>query len=114
EVILRTRVGSAGYAYAVDARGRLIAHPGLNLVLGRGHFSTLPQVRAALKGSDGPAAATTGRDPHGKRVLSAFQTITPTGWRVFVEEPLSVAYAPLGSALVRTAILLVVFLVLTI
>ena len=40
-------------------------------------------------------AATIGRDQDGTKVLSAYQTIEPLGWRVFVEEPLSEAFAPL-------------------
>ena len=56
--------------------------------------------------------ATIGRDPEGTKVLSAYQTIDPLGWHVFVEEPLSEAFAPLESAIWRTAILLVAFLLL--
>ena len=47
-------------------------------------------------------------------MLSAFQTIQPLGWRVFVEEPLSEVLAPLKAAIWRTALLLVAFLVLAI
>ena len=47
-------------------------------------------------------------------MLSAFQTIQPLGWRVFVEQPLSVAFAPLKAAIWRTAFLLVAFLLLAI
>jgi signal transduction histidine kinase len=115
-VIRQARVGSAGYAYAVDSRGRLVAHPSIDLVLGRTDFSRLPQVRAALSGSASAAvsAAATGRNRGGTKVLSAFQRVNPPGWRVFVEEPLSEAYAPLESALARTALLLVAFLALAI
>ena len=115
-VIARARVGSAGYAYAVDSRGQLIAHPNINFVLGRAKFSDLPQVRAALHGSARSAAnsVTTGRNQDGKEVLSAFQRINLPDWRVFVEEPLSEAFAPLESALLRTALLLVAFLLLAI
>jgi len=115
-VIRQARVGSAGYAYAVDSRGRLVAHPSLDLVLGRADFSRLPQVRAALSGSARTAvsAATTGRSQDGTKVLSAFQRVNPPGWRVFVEDPVSEAYAPLESALARTALLLVAFLALAI
>ena len=60
------------------------------------------------------APTATGRNWHGTKVLSAFQTVDPPGWRVFVEEPLSVAYSPLESALVRTALLLVAFLALAV
>ena len=57
---------------------------------------------------------TIGRDQDGTKVLSAFQTIDSLGWHVFVEEPLSEAFAPLESAIWRTALLLVAFLLLAI
>jgi signal transduction histidine kinase len=114
QVVDRAHVGTAGYAYAVDSEGQLITHPDINLVLGRTSFASLPQVRAALRGQanrpDG--AATIGRDQDGTKVLSAFDTIELVGWRVFVEEPLSEAFAPLTSAIWRTALLLVAFLIL--
>jgi signal transduction histidine kinase len=53
---------------------------------------------------------TTGRDPDGIEVLSAYQRVDAPGWWVFVEEPLSEAFAPIESAIWRTALLLVVFL----
>ena len=46
EVIARARVGTTGYAYAVDSRGVLITHPIINLVLQHTSFALLPQVRA--------------------------------------------------------------------
>ena len=70
---------------------------------------------ALARGHDAPAdAATIGRDQDGTEVLSAFQTIESLGWHVFVEEPLSEAFAPLESAIWRTALLLVAFLLLAI
>ena len=48
QVIERARIGTAGYAYAVDRLGVLIDHPDRNLVLRHTSFSSLPQVRAAL------------------------------------------------------------------
>jgi two-component system, NtrC family, sensor kinase len=115
-VMERARVGTAGYAYAVDSRGQLVAHPNINLVIGRRNFASLPQVRAALHGrGDAPAdTATIGHDRGGTKVLSAFQTIKQLRWRVFVEEPLSEAFAPLKAAIWRTALLLVAFLFLAI
>ena len=112
DAIDRARIGASGYAYAVDADGTLIAHPDINLVLGHKSFADLPQVQAALTG---PAAAradvvTTGRDPSGVEVLSAFHSIDAPGWWVFVEDPLSEAFAPIQSAIWRTVALLVFFL----
>jgi two-component system, NtrC family, sensor kinase len=116
QVIDRARIGTAGYAYAVDARGELITHPNINLVLQHTNFASLPQVRAALGAPEkGPVdAVTTGRDQDGERVLSAFETIEALGWRVFVEEPLSEAFAPLEAAIWRTVLLLLAFLLLAI
>jgi two-component system, NtrC family, sensor kinase len=116
QVMDRARVGTAGYAYAVDSRGELVAHPNTDLVLRHTSFAALPQVRAALRGprQDPADGATAGHDPDGTKVLSAYQTIESLGWHVFVEEPRSEAFAPLTSAIWRTALLLVAFLLLAI
>jgi signal transduction histidine kinase len=116
EAVDRAQIGAAGYAYVVDARGELIAHPDINLVLAHTGFAGLPQVRAALTAAAAVTAGvvTTGRDRAGTEVLSAFQSVKPPGWWVFVEEPLSEAFAPIESAIWRTVLLLVVFLLLAV
>ena len=113
QVIDRARVGTTGYAYAVDDRGQLVTHPDINLVLRHTSFASLPQVRTALRSLSG-AGAVTGHDENGTKVLSAFRTVSPLGWRVFVQEPTSEAYAPLRAAIWRTALLLVAFLLLAV
>ena len=117
DAIDRAQIGKAGYAYVVDAKGELIAHSakaageGKNLVLAHTSFAGLPQVAAALAaGGTSPAVVSSGRDPGGTEVLSAYQTVEPPGWRVFVEEPSSEAFAPIQAAIWRTALLLVAFL----
>src|SRR5262249_37797762 len=101
EVIDRIRTGTE-YAYAVDARGDAFSHPAITLGLGHRSFAALPQVSAALRApADAADTTTVGRDLNGKQVLSAYQRVQPIGWRVFVEEPLSAAYAPLKAALWR-------------
>jgi len=115
EIVERARVGSTGYAYAVDDHGQLVTHPDINLVLRHTSFAALPQVQAALRANADPLdTARVGRDENGTKVLSAFKTVEPLDWRVFVEEPLSEAYAPLRAAIWRTALLLVVFLLLAV
>ena len=111
DAIDRAHVGATGYAYAVDAQGDLIAHPDKNLVLGHANVSSLPQVADALTASTrSGAVVTNGRDPNGVEVLSAYQSIDPPGWWVFVEEPTSEAFASIEGAVWRTATLLFVFL----
>ncbi len=116
EIIDRARIGTQGYAYAVDERGELFAHQEVDLVLRRTNFAELPQVQSALRAPANATAdaATTARDQDGTEVLSAFHKIESFGWYVFVEEPLSEAFAPLKSAIWRTALLLVAFLLLAI
>ncbi len=116
DAIRRAQIGTAGYAYAVDAGGGVIAHTANNnLVLADTNLGTLPQVHAALAGdAAAQGVVTDGRDPQGTEVLSAFERVDPPGWRVFVEEPLSEAFAPIQAAIWRTVALLIVFLLVAI
>src|SRR5260370_14539914 len=70
----------------------------------------LPQVaagRARERVAGGAErAATVAQNLDGRSVLTAHAAIAPVGWRVFVEVPLSEAFAPLYGAAARTAGLL--------
>jgi signal transduction histidine kinase/CheY-like chemotaxis protein len=117
DVISQIRVGHAGYAYTVDSQGHLIAHPDISLVLQKRDLSALPQVAAAraetaTPGESGVGVVATGLQ--GGRVLTAHAGIAPLGWWVFVEQPLSEAFAPLRSAILRSAVLFVAGLVLSV
>src|SRR5438477_6973346 len=107
DVITALKIGQGGYAYVVDGRGRLIAHPDISLVLRDTDLSQLPQVAAALNPQPGQPAVTTADNLAGRAVLTAHSAIPQLGWRVFVEVPLSEAFAPLYSAALRTVVLLV-------
>ena len=115
DVISRIKVGQAGYAYVVDTRGLLIAHPDIGLVLRKTDFSGLPQVSAALAD---PAAQTqpalVGTDSAGRQVLTAHAAITPLDWTVFVDMPLTEAFAPLYASMQRSAALIVLGLALAV
>ena len=115
DVITAMKIGQGGYAYVVDGRGRLIAHPDISLVLRDTNFAHLPQVAAALHPSGGgpPAVSSVSvaNNTDGRSVLTAHATIDPLGWLVFVEVPLSEAFAPLYSAALRSAALLAVGLI---
>jgi diguanylate cyclase (GGDEF)-like protein len=111
--ISQIKVGTNGYAYAVDMHGRLIAHPDIGLVLKNTHLTELPQIQAALQPS--PLASTGLIHAHnldGEDVLTAFAAIPQLGWFVFVEEPLSEAYRPLYSQVAISALLVLIGLLL--
>lgn len=111
ESVSRISVGRAGDAYLVDENGVLIAHPDIALVLRKTNFSHLSQVQAALAAplnSANPRPTVTfARDHQDQWVLTTYQPIDPPGWYVFVEQPLSEAFAPLYSVVLRSALFLV-------
>ena len=117
DAISRAQIGTAGYAYVVDSTGQLIAHTSdPDLVLADTNFGALPQVSAALASAKtAPVGVVTdGRDLHGTEVLSAFESVDPPGWLVFVEEPVSAAFAPIQAAIWRTVVLLLIFVLVAV
>ncbi len=110
EVVARLRIGEAGYAYVVDQRGQLIAHPDISLVLQKTSFAGLPQVQAALatpaRSSQEPHVAFVAPDFRGRPVLTAYEPIAPPGWTVLVDQPLEEAFAPIVVSVTRTLLLL--------
>jgi signal transduction histidine kinase/HAMP domain-containing protein len=116
DVVSRIRIGQKGIAYVVDEKGYLVAHPDISLVLRKVNLSELPQVKAALAAA--PEAdwreVPEARDSSGEPVLSAYANVAQTNWRVFVEEPSSAVFAPLYDAILRTVLLLVAGVVISV
>src|SRR5262245_2019328 len=118
DVISRIKVGKAGYAYVVDSRGFLIAHPDIGLVLRKTDLSALPQVAKALDekldSDEAEGSALVGRDLSGQEVLTANAAIAGLDWRLFVDLPLSEAFASIYESLTRTAALILIGLLLAV
>jgi len=114
--ISRIRMGQDGYAYVVDGKGFLVAHPDISLVLRKADLSALPQVKAALEAKpdaefkEVPEA----RNSEGVPVLAAYAPIEALGWRVLVEESTKAVFAPLYDAILRTVALLVAGVVISV
>ena len=117
DVITHIKIGKAGYAYVVDARGRLVSHPDISLVLQKSDFSGLPQVQAALAAEPPPGGTvqevTIADNVRGEPVLIASARIPSLRWAVLVEQPRVEAFAPLYASMLQTGLLLLVGLVLS-
>jgi len=118
EVISQIKVGKAGRAYATDSSGDLIAHPDISLVLKKTNLSSLRQVAAARVRSpeqnEWQRMVSVARDFKGQKVLTSYASIPSLGWFVFLEQPLAEAFEPLHASIYRTALLLLIGIVLSV
>src|SRR5437899_3702512 len=118
DVVSRITIGKAGHAFVVDGEGVLIAHPDISLVLQKTTFANLEQVKAALSAGPAPGAArpqvTIARDFKNRRVMTAYATIAPLKWSVFVEQPLEEAFESLYASIQLTIVLLVLGVLLAV
>src|SRR5262249_14784270 len=117
DVVSQIRIGKAGHAYVVDALGRLVAHPDISLVLQKRDLSALPQIRSARDTRPAGTEVELGMVApglQGGRFLTSYAPIPTLGWLVFVEQPLGEAFAPLQASIVRSAILFVLGLALSV
>jgi signal transduction histidine kinase len=108
KVIDQVEVGPGGYAYVVDSRDQLVAHPNSRTLRERRDLGALTQVQSARAGRAGAgeaARAVVADGLGGGRVLSAHAAIEPLGWLVFVERPAADAYAPLREPIVRSIVI---------
>jgi signal transduction histidine kinase len=117
DVVSRIKIGEAGYAYVVDSRGLLIAHPDISLVVQKSDLFSLRQVQEALarppRGEDSNEGAIA-RDLQGRPVLTTHAAIPRVGWLVFVDLPLAEAFGPLHASILRAVVLLLVGLTISV
>jgi signal transduction histidine kinase len=108
DVVSQIKVGKKGQAFVIDARGRLIAHPDISLVLRNTDLSRLDYVSAArsAEGAPSPQGVEIVNDVQGREVLTAHAPILPLRWLMFVELPIDEAYAPLYESIKRSSYLL--------
>ena len=118
KLVSQIDVGPGGYAYVVDSRNHLVAHPDSRILREKRELSALAQVKAARDERSGSTAdapvAVVADGLGGGRVLAAHAAIAPLGWLVFVELPAADAYAPLRAPIIRSGVIFVLGLGLSI
>jgi signal transduction histidine kinase/CheY-like chemotaxis protein len=114
DLVTGIKVGERGHAYVIDARGRLIAHPDISLVLRNTDMTRLAQVAAARAAGAGVPIepVQVAKDLRGREVLTAYAPVAPLGWLMFVELPADEAYGPLYNVIWRSTALLLAGLAL--
>ena len=83
-----TQVGERGVAYVVDAQGRVIAHPDMNVARFLPDVSSLPYVREA-KAARSSGSARMARDVNGQDIVVMYAPVPGPAWTVFVELPVA-------------------------
>ncbi len=100
EIVDTIRVGKAGNGLLIDTAGQLIAH---------GDRRGKPLV---LQQQDLTPIFATSHNVWGEQVLKSFATVSATGWRLVVQQPLSEAFA--GARYIVLALSLISVLVLAV
>ena len=113
DVVTRIKIGKKGKAYVVDGSGHLVADPDIGLVLRKTDLSKLSQVKFALRKDAEDSLALVAQDLAGGAVLTAYGSIDPLGWKVFVEQPVSEVYETLNATIIRTISLIVAGLLIS-
>jgi len=106
DVVTRIKIGKKGKAYVVDGSGHLVADPDIGLVLRKTDLSNLPQVQWALRKDAEESFALVARDSAGVSVLTAYASIEPLGWKVFVEQSFDEVFETLNAAILRSVALI--------
>jgi signal transduction histidine kinase len=118
KIVSQIEVGADGYAYVVDSRDQLVAHPDNRMLRTKRDLSGLTQVKSAradrTPSTTSAPVAVVADGLGGGQVLAAHAVIAPLGWFVFIERPAAAAYAPLQAPIIRSAVIFVLGLGLSV
>lgn len=92
-IVMNMKVGEEGYAYVTDSDGYVIAHKDYKVVKSRENYSKLDFVKNALAGKTG--FTTVNQD--GVNKFTAYGKQKSIGWGIFVQQPVSEAFAHINE-----------------
>jgi methyl-accepting chemotaxis protein len=80
--VMQTKIGATGYAFVVDKKGSVVAHPNQNLVKEMVDLSALAPVKAAIEGQSGVATY----DYEGAKKLAGYSFVPIAKWGVVAQQ----------------------------
>jgi methyl-accepting chemotaxis protein len=110
QIITNMSIGKQGYAFICDPYGTVIAHKDFNMVKSKANMMEQSFVKEALGGKSGFTIYT---DKTGKKQFVAYGRHKATGWGVFVQQPVSEAFAHVDEVTKTTMITAGIMLVLS-
>ncbi len=87
--ITQTKIGATGYAFVVDKKGGVVAHPNQNLVKEMTDLSALAPVKAAIEGQAGVATY----EYEGAEKLAGYSFVPMAKWGVIAQQSMDEAMA---------------------
>ena len=105
ESVLSTRIGDGGYAYVVDDRGNLVAHPEKDFLSKNKNLTSVSAVQNVINNQFATQEATS---EVGTKVINTPKETKRANWAVIVEEPVSSIFAGIDS-LIRAATIIGIF-----
>lgn len=107
--VLSARLGENGYAYVVDAQGKLIAYPDSEFISNKQDLSGVQQVQQFLKKPTEIGQPQITISEKDVEVLSAYYPIKNTGWAVIAQESVDSIFAPANQLAKVTIIIFIIF-----
>jgi signal transduction histidine kinase len=105
QMISDIKVGKKGYAFVVDDKGILVAHPESARVLAHTDFSNLPVVKDCLKRKHKSSDTWhIYRDESGTKVVSFYKVIPELKWAVITQIPHNEVCAPINKMITQAVI----------
>lgn len=100
-LVSETKIGQSGYAYVVDEKGNLIAHPRRERLFSTANLAHLAVVREAIGKEPEITSSHLYRDEEKKKVIALYRQIKGLGWAVIVQSPVREAYGPIRKLTLR-------------
>ncbi len=94
--ISQVKIGESGYAFVVDRKGNLLAHPDTERVWAHSNFASLPIVKDYINKTEPASEKWSGyTDERGRKVVALYEAMPALGWAAVIQMPSQEVYRPI-------------------